>query len=132
MRHCTICCQVLRQIGDGVAGGLDGAGGPGEAGGGGGVNPGGVVHKVGGESGIIPHVLVAEISGELVDDGRHHLHVAQLLGADIGVAFKSAYSTKALIAKTTRMPHKCFLFINVFDLALFLIHIAHDKIRPKF
>ena len=85
LRNRSVCCQVLRQIGNGVAGGLDGAGGPGEAGGGGGVNPGGVVHKVGGESGIIPHVLVAEISGELVDDGRYHLHVAQLLGAYKGV-----------------------------------------------
>ena len=78
------CRKVLRQISDGIAGGLDGAGGPGEAGGGGGVDPGGVVHEVGGESGIIPHVLIAEISGELVDDGRHHFHMAQLLGADIG------------------------------------------------
>ena len=98
LRYYTICRKVLRQISDGIAGGLDGAGGPGEAGGGGGVDPGGVVHEVGGESGIIPHVLIAEISGELVDDGRHHLHVAQLLGAYRGT--KMAPKAQNLCAAT--------------------------------
>lgn len=73
--------QVLSQVGDGVAGGLDGAGGPWEAGGGGGIDAGGVVHKVGGESGVCPDLLVGEVPGQLVDDSRHHFHMAQLLGA---------------------------------------------------
>ena len=85
LRHYTICRKVLRQISDGIAGGLDGAGGPGEAGGGGGVDPGGVIHKVGGERGIVPHILIAEVSGELVDDGRHHFHVSQFLSTYSGV-----------------------------------------------
>ena len=77
--------QVLGQIGDDVAGGLDRAGAPGEAGGGGGVDTGGVVHEVWGEGRVGPDLLVAEVPGQLVDDGRHHLHMAQLLCAYKGV-----------------------------------------------
>lgn len=71
--------QVLSQVGDNVAGGLDRACGPGEAGGGGWVDAGGVVHKVGGERGVVPYLLVGEVPSQLVDNGRHHLHVPQLL-----------------------------------------------------
>ena len=72
--------QVLGQVGDDVAGGLDGPGGPGESRGGGGVDAGGVVYEVGREGGTVPDLLVGEIPGELVDDGRDHLHVAQFFG----------------------------------------------------
>lgn len=77
--------QVLGQVGDDIAGGLNRAGAPGEAGSGGGVDAGGVVHEVGGERGVIPHLLIGEIPGQLVDDGCHHLHVSQLLGTYKGV-----------------------------------------------
>ena len=76
--------QVLGQIGDDIAGGLDRAGAPGEAGGGGRVDAGGVVHEVWGKGRVGPDLLVAEVPGQLVDDGRHHLHMAQLLCANVG------------------------------------------------
>ena len=75
--------QVLGEVGDDVAGGLDGPGAPGEAGGGGGVDPGGVVHEVGGEGGVLDLILF-QVPGQLVDDGGHHLHVTQFLRADCG------------------------------------------------
>ena len=75
--------QVLGEVGDDVAGGLDGPGAPGEAGSGGGVDPGGVVHEVGGEGGVLDLILF-QVPGQLVDDGGHHLHVTQFLCADCG------------------------------------------------
>ena len=75
--------QVLGEVGDDVAGGLDGPGAPGEAGGGGGVDPGGMVHKVGGKGGILDLILF-QVPGQLVDDGADHLHVPQFLRADRG------------------------------------------------
>ena len=79
----TIGGHIFRKVGDHVPGGLHAVGAPGEAGGGGGIDPGGVVHEVGGEGSAFD-LVGGEVPGELVDDGRHHLHVAQLLGADVG------------------------------------------------
>lgn len=78
--HRTICCQILRQVRDDISGRLDAGRSPGEPGGGGGVDAGGVVYEVGREGGTVPDLLVGEIPGELVDDGRDHLHVAQFFG----------------------------------------------------
>lgn len=75
--------KVLGEVGDHVAGGLHASRAPGEAGSGGGVDAGGVVYKVGGEGGVIAHLLVAQVPGELMDQGGYHLHVAQLLCAYI-------------------------------------------------
>ena len=97
LRHYTICRKVLRQIGDGIAGGLDGAGGPGEAGGGGGVDASRVVHEVGVKPGGLDLVL-GEVPRQLVDDGADHLQVAQLLGAYRGT--KMAPKAQNLCAAT--------------------------------
>ena len=70
----SICCQILRKVGDHVSGTLDGPGGPGEAGGGGGVDPGGVVHEIAGKGRPLD-LLLRQIPGELMDNGGHHLHV---------------------------------------------------------
>lgn len=55
--------QVLCQIGNDIAGGLDGAGGPREAGSGSGVDAGSMVYKVRGESRVGPDLLIGEIAG---------------------------------------------------------------------
>ena len=98
--------QVLGQIGDDIAGGLDRAGAPGEAGGGGGVDPGGVVHEVGGESGIGLNLLIGEVPGQLVDNSRHHLHMAQLLSAYKGVKMYQFKTEKIQCFQglTSRLP----------------------------
>lgn len=77
--------QILGQISDDVAGGLNRPGAPGEPGGGGGVDAGGVIHKVGGEGGVIADLLVGKIPGQLVDNRRHHFHMAQLFCTYKGV-----------------------------------------------
>ena len=87
MRHCTICCQVLRQIGDGIAGGLDGAGGPGEAGGGGGVDAGGVIHKIGIKA-LGLDFSRGQVPGELVENGGDHFHMRQFFCTDICTEMK--------------------------------------------
>ena len=69
--------QVLRQVGDHVAGDLNRSGAPRKAGGCGGVDPCGVVHKVGVEP-RSADLLFREISGQLVDNGPDHLQVAEL------------------------------------------------------
>ena len=75
--------QILRKVGQDVAGGLHGGGRPGITGGELGIDAGGVIHKVGVKAGS-PDLLLGEAPGELMDDGGHHLHMAQLLGADVG------------------------------------------------
>ena len=84
MRHCTICCHVLCQVADDVALYADSGGIPGGAGRGGGVDAGGVVYKVGGKA-ALPHLLIVQVAGQLVDDGADHLQVAQFLSTYIGV-----------------------------------------------
>lgn len=74
----SICCQILREVGDYVSGTLDGPGGPGEAGGGGGVDPGGVVHEIAGKGRPLDLVL-RQVPGQLVDNGGHHLHVTEFI-----------------------------------------------------
>ena len=56
----------------------------GNAGGGDGVESRGVVHEVGGE-GAIGNLLLGQITGELVEDGRYHFQVGQLLRPRQGI-----------------------------------------------
>ena len=63
LRHRPIRSQVLCQIGNDIAGGLDGAGGPREAGSGSGVDAGSMVYKVRSESRVGPDLLIGEIAG---------------------------------------------------------------------
>ena len=71
-----LCCQVFRQVGHGVAGDGDSGGVPGTAGGGGGIDTGGVIHEIGRKTGF-PNLTVAELPGQLVDDGADHFQVPQ-------------------------------------------------------
>ena len=48
--------------------------------GGDGVDPRGVIHKVGGEGGVLD-LLLGEIAGELVENGGDHFQMGKLLGA---------------------------------------------------
>ena len=89
--------QILGEVGDDVALHADAGGIPGGAGGGGGVDAGGVVGEVGGEA-ALPDLLVGEVFRQLVDDGAHHLQVAQLLGAYRGT--KMAPKAQNLCAAT--------------------------------
>ena len=75
--------EVLRQVGDGVAGDLHGAGRPGIARGKLRENARRVVHKIGIKA-RFPDLLLAEIARELVHDRADHLKMPQLLGADRG------------------------------------------------
>lgn len=79
-----LCCQILCQVSDGIAGGLHCGGAPGGAGCGNGVHAGSVVHKVGIKTGSFD-LLVAEVPGQLMDNGAHHLQMPQLLRAYKGV-----------------------------------------------
>ncbi len=79
-----LCCQVLCKVSDDVARGLDRAGAPGEARSCRGIDAGGVVYKIGGKGRGVPYLLVSEVPGQLMDDGGYHLHMAQLLSADVG------------------------------------------------
>ena len=80
----TLGTQILCKIRDGIALDLHGCGAPGEAGGGGGIDPGGVVHKIGGEGGILD-LGILQIPGQLVDNGTDHLQMAQFLSTCRGV-----------------------------------------------
>ena len=73
----TISSQVLRQIGDHIAGDGDRTSREGEAGGGGGIDTGGVIHEIGVEPGGLD-VLLRQVAGELMDDGAHHFKMPQL------------------------------------------------------
>lgn len=81
-----LCGQVLGQVRDGVAGDGDAVRTPGGAGGGGGVDRGGVIDEVGGEATLLD-VTFCEVPRQLVNDGSHHLQVAQFLGAWIVSGF---------------------------------------------
>ena len=84
LHDCSICCQVLCQIGDGIAADLDAGCGPGRTGGCGGVDAGGVVDKIGVEAGGFDLIL-RQVPGQLVDDGADHLQVPQFLCTYRGV-----------------------------------------------
>ena len=75
--------QIFCQVGDQVALDLHGGGGPGGAGGELRIDAGSMIHKVGVKAGSFD-LLLAEIAGQLIDDGSHHLQVSQLLSTDIG------------------------------------------------
>lgn len=68
--------HVLGQVGDGVSLDADARRCPGAAGGRGGVDARGVIDKVSGKPRVVLNLLIGEAAGQLVDDGRHHLHVA--------------------------------------------------------
>ena len=72
--------QILRQIGHRVA--LDGhrRGIPGEACRRRGIDTGGVIHEIGRKAGF-PNLAVAELPGQLVDDGADHFQMPQLFGS---------------------------------------------------
>ena len=79
LRHRTIRCQILGQIRNDIAGDLHRGGGPRIAGGKLRVDADGVIHEIGIKTGG-SDLLLAEISGELMDQGANHLQVPQLLG----------------------------------------------------
>ena len=67
LHHRTIRGQILGQVGDRIAGDLHSSGGPGGAGG-----------KACGFD-----LLLAEVSGQLMDNGPNHFQVPKLLGPDV-------------------------------------------------
>ena len=73
-----LCRQIFRQIGNDVAGDLHGGGGPGIAGGKLGKHASGVIHKVGIKAGG-SDLLLAEVPGQLVDQGAYHFQMPQFL-----------------------------------------------------
>lgn len=75
--------QILRQVGDHVAGNADGACRPGKTGRRSGIDSCGMIHKVGVKSGS-PDVLVGQVSRQLVNNSPHHLQVSQFFCADVG------------------------------------------------
>lgn len=75
--------QILRQVGDDIARDLHSRGGPGIAGGKLGKDACGVIHEVGVKACGFD-LAVAQIAGELVDEGAHHFQMAQFLSPDIG------------------------------------------------
>lgn len=74
--------QILGQVGDRIAGDLHSSGGPGGAGGKLGKDAGGVVHKVAVKACGFD-LLLAEVSGQLMDNGPNHFQVPKLLGPDV-------------------------------------------------
>ena len=141
--HRSICCQIFGQVGDGIAGDGDGACGPGRAGGCLRVDPGGMVHEVCVKTGVLDLLLV-QISGELVDDGPHHLQMPQFLCADIGqqpfqlrirhgVALAEIAQRRAEFAVRTTVltdDKRCQLGVGVFDIDGILQLLLVDKHQP--
>lgn len=74
--------HVLGEVGDGVAGGLEGGGGEGHSACGLRPDAGGVIHKVDVKAGLFD-LLDGEVAGELVDDGADHLQMRQLIGTSL-------------------------------------------------
>lgn len=70
--------QILRQVSDDIARDLHSRGGPGIAGGKLGKDACGVIHEVGVKACGFD-LAVAQIAGELVDEGAHHFQMAQFL-----------------------------------------------------
>ena len=82
LRSRTIGGHVLGEVGDGVAGGLEGGGGEGHSACGLRPDAGGVIHKVDVKAGLFD-LLDGEVAGELVDDGADHLQMRQLIGTSL-------------------------------------------------
>lgn len=78
------CRQILREVRNHVAGGLNPARRPRKAGSRRGVDSGGVIHEIGCEGGGVLNVRIAQPPGQLMDNSSDHLQVAQFLGADCG------------------------------------------------
>lgn len=74
-----LCCQVLRQIGDGIALDLHGRGCIGPAGSCRREHAGAVVYEIGCKAAVF-NLGVRQVSGQLVNDGADHLQVPQLFG----------------------------------------------------
>lgn len=102
-----LCGQVLGQVRDGVAGDGDALRAPGGTGGGGGVDRGGVINEVGGESALL-NVIFREVPGQLVNDGSHHLQMAQLLGTWIVSGFAHPDAECFQPSGPTRSPQNYF------------------------
>ena len=83
MRYCSICRQILVEVGDDVALDRDIFHIKRHAACRHGIDARGVIHEIGGE-GAVGDLLLAQIPCELVDDGGNHLHMRQLLGSDVG------------------------------------------------
>ena len=99
IRSRTICCKILSEVRDGVAGDLHGGGGPGIAGGKLGEDSRGMVHEVGLEARILDLPL-RQVPGQLMNDGPHHFQMPQFLCADCGSA-KATTERKPCAAKVT-------------------------------
>ena len=82
LHHRPICRQILCQIGNSIACNLHGRGGPGGAGGKLRIYTSGVVHKVGIKSGGFD-LLLAEVPGQLVDNGSNHFQMSELLSSNV-------------------------------------------------
>ena len=74
--------HILVKVGYRVAGGLEGGGGKGIAGGVNGVNACGVVNEIWGEAASF-YFLHGKIPRKLMYYGGYHLHMPELLGADV-------------------------------------------------
>lgn len=70
--------QILRQIGNDVAGDLHGGGGPGISRGKLGIYSSGVIHKIGVEPRGF-NLFLTQVTGKLVNQGSYHLQVPQFL-----------------------------------------------------
>lgn len=78
-----LCCEVLRQVGDRVAGRLEGVCVPRHAACRDGIESGGMVDEIGVEAACLD-LLGREVAGELIHDRADHLHMRELLGTDVG------------------------------------------------
>ena len=83
----TIGGQVLRQVGDQVPLDRHAGGTPGEPGCGSGIDTGSSIYKVGIKAGRLDLIL-AEVSGQLVDDGPYNFQMPQFLSACRGGAME--------------------------------------------
>lgn len=72
--------HIFVEVGDGIAGRLEGGGGKGSAGGGLRPYADGVIHKVGREAAFL-NFFQTQIFGQLVYDGADHFQMGQFLGA---------------------------------------------------
>ena len=83
LQRCSICCHILKQVGDRVALGLEGHRAPRRAGSELRVDTRGMIDKVGIKA-ALPDLLGRQVAGELIDDRGDHLHVRQLFRTDVG------------------------------------------------
>ena len=77
-----LCCQILRQVGDGISLHLKFTGIKRNASGGGWPYADGVIHVVGGKAAFF-YLFHGKIAGKLVYDCRNHFQMSQFFGAYI-------------------------------------------------